>query len=104
VDEHELHSERGEQVQVVGEIVEAAVRNEVAAERDDEDLAAESVDVRRDGLEPVDETILTRQPLAPRRRAAAGSGFRFLFFSVRNERSRLPPRVMTDTKSRGILS
>jgi hypothetical protein len=67
VDEHELHAERGEQVQVVRQIVEASVGDEVAAESDDEDLPAKSVDVRGDRLEPVDEAILARKPLPARR-------------------------------------
>ena len=42
----------------MGEIVETPVGDEVAAESDDEELPAESVDVRRDRLEPVDEAVL----------------------------------------------
>jgi hypothetical protein len=85
VHEHELHAERGEQVEVVREIVEAPVAREVAAERDDEDLAAESVDVRRDRLEPVDEAVLAGQALAPRRRRIGGAVVpRWRVLSLRN--------------------
>jgi hypothetical protein len=70
VHEHELHAERGEQVQVVGEIEEPPVGDQIAAECDDKDLAAECVDVRRDRLEPVDEPILAGKALPARRLGA----------------------------------
>jgi hypothetical protein len=42
------------------EVQEAAVCDYFSAESDDEYLAAKRVDVRRDRLEPVDESILAR--------------------------------------------
>jgi hypothetical protein len=69
--EHELHAQRSEQVEIVRQIEEAPVSDQIPAERDDKDLAAESMNVRSDRLEPVDEAILTREPL-PTRRLLAG--------------------------------
>ena len=63
--EHELHAERGEQIEIVREIEEAAVRNDISAKRDDERLAAKSMYVGRYRLEPVDEPVLARKPLTP---------------------------------------
>jgi hypothetical protein len=63
VHEHEVHAERGEQVQIVREVEEAAVRYHVTAKRNDEDLAAERVDIGGDRLEPVDKSILARKSL-----------------------------------------
>jgi hypothetical protein len=103
VDQHELHAQRRQQVEIVGEIEEAAVRGEIAAKSDDEDLAAERMDVRSDRLEPVDEAVLGRKPLAPRLlrgvRAAVRTGV--LFFLGRDVALRksgqrpifLPPTV-----------
>ena len=55
------------------EIEEAPVGDDVAAKGDDEDLSPERMNVGSYGLEPVDETILARQSLAPRGlRARAG--------------------------------
>jgi hypothetical protein len=67
VHQDELHAERGEEVQVVGEIVEAAVGREVTAESDDENLAAERMNIRSDRLKPVDEPVLARKALPARR-------------------------------------
>src|SRR5690242_15808552 len=69
--EYELHAQRSEQVEIVRQIEEAAVSDQIAAECNDEDLAAKSMDVRSDRLEPVDEAILTREPLPPGRLLAA---------------------------------
>ena len=92
VHQHEPHAKRGKQVQVLGEVEEAAVRDDVAAERDDERLAAERVDVRRDRLEPVYEAVLWPQARS-RRGALRRLGARLavaLSFSLANDR-RLPP-------------
>jgi hypothetical protein len=43
-----VHAERGEQVEVVRKIEEAAVGDEVSSESDDESLAAKSMDVGGD--------------------------------------------------------
>jgi hypothetical protein len=75
VDEHELHAQRRKEIQVVSEIEEATIGHDVAAERNDENLSAERVDIRRDGLEPVDESILARQALAPCGWRARAFGF-----------------------------
>jgi hypothetical protein len=94
VDEHELHAERGEEVQVVRKVVEAPVGREIAAERDDEDLAAKSVDVRRDRLEPVDEAVLAGQALTPRRRRIGRDAVpRWRVLSFRNWNT--PARTVT---------
>lgn len=90
VNENELHAERGEQVQVVGKVEEAAIGNEIAAERDDESLPAERMNIWRYRLEPVDETVLTGESLTPRRlgvfsRAVFAGGF-FIF----SDRSGIP--------------
>jgi hypothetical protein len=68
MDQHETHAQRREKVQVVGEIEKAAIADDVAAEADDENLAPERMNVRRDGLKPVDEPVLRGQSLATRRR------------------------------------
>ena len=71
-----LRAERGEQVQVVGEVEEPAISHDIATERDNEGIAAEGVDIGRDRLKPVDETVLARKPLPPRhlRRRLARAG------------------------------
>jgi hypothetical protein len=86
VNEHEVHAERREEVEVVREIEEAAVGDEIAAERDHENLAAECMDVRGDRLEPVDEAILARKALATRRlrRFSVAVRARQLLVSIRN--------------------
>ena len=74
VHQHQPHAESGEQVQVVREVEEAAVGHHLAAERDDESLAAEGVDIGRDRLEPVDEAVLrstAAAAAAPARRGSA---------------------------------
>jgi hypothetical protein len=67
VHEDELHAQRCEKVEIVREVEESPVGDDVAAERDYENLPPKRVYVRSHRLEPVDETILARQPLAPRR-------------------------------------
>jgi hypothetical protein len=67
VHEHQLHAERGEQVEIVREVEEAAVGDQIPAESDDEDLAPKRVDIRRDRLEPVDEPVLAGKALPARR-------------------------------------
>jgi hypothetical protein len=47
----------------MGDIEKTPVGDDIAAESDDEDLAAECMDVRGDRLEPVDESILARKSL-----------------------------------------
>ena len=63
MNQHQAHAERGEQVQVVRQVEEAPIADQIAAEGDDEGLAAKSVDIGRDRLKPVDEAVLTRQTL-----------------------------------------
>ena len=65
--QHESHAQRREKIQIVCEIEETAIRNQIAAERDDERLATEGVYVGRDRLEPVDEAILAGQALTASR-------------------------------------
>jgi hypothetical protein len=87
VHEHELYAQGCEKVQVVREIVEPSVGDEIAAKRDDEDLAAERVDVRGDRLEPVDEAVLAGEALAPRRLRSIGArGFRVLLILAYGDR------------------
>jgi hypothetical protein len=68
MDQHQAHAQRREEIQVVGEIDKAAIGDYLAAEPDDKNLAAEGMDVGRDGLKPVDEPVLGGQSLATRRR------------------------------------
>ena len=56
----EPYAERGEQIEINGEFDEAAVDHQFAAERDDEGLAAECVNIGRYRLKPVDEAVLRR--------------------------------------------
>jgi hypothetical protein len=74
VHQHQPHAQRREQVEIVRESQEAAVGNDLAAESDDEGLAAKSVDVGRDRLEPVDEPVLRGKPrsLCSARRGLCG--------------------------------
>ena len=90
VHEDELNAERREQIEVVGEIEEAAVGHEIAAKGDHEDLAPERVDLRSDRLEPVDETVLAGKPLAPRRLGVFRPGFSAARFFIFSNRSRVP--------------
>jgi hypothetical protein len=94
VNEHELHAERGEQIQVVREIEEPAIRDEIAAEGDDKDFPAEGVDVWSDRLEPVDEAVLTGEALTPRRLSSVScaSFARFLILSARDAALLASPR------------
>ena len=48
VHQHQVYAERREQVRVVGQRVREGAGDGLAAEREDEGLAAEKVDVRRD--------------------------------------------------------
>ncbi len=64
MDEHELHTKRCKEIQVVRKIEEATIGHQIPAERDHENLAPKGVDIRSDGLEPVDEPILAREALA----------------------------------------
>ena len=73
VHQHELHPERCEQVQVMSEIEESPIGDEVAAESNDENLAAERMDVGGDRLEPVDEAILGGETLTPHRMGSIGT-------------------------------
>jgi hypothetical protein len=84
VDEHKLHTQRREQIQVVREIEEAPIGDEIAAECNDKDLSTKSMDVGSDRLEPVDEPVLARKPLPPQGlRAFVGSpASGFLVFVV----------------------
>lgn len=69
------------------QVVKTPVGDQIPAERDDENLAAERVDVRRDRLKPVNEAVLTGKPWAARWRinsSAPVDAFP-LFFSDRNE-------------------
>ncbi len=55
--QHQPDAQRGKQVEVMRQLDELAIRHHLAAERDNEGLAAESVDIGRDGTEPVNEII-----------------------------------------------
>ena len=55
VDQHQPDAEAGEQIEVVRQLNELAVRDHFAAEGDYEGTSAERVDIRRDGTEPCDE-------------------------------------------------
>jgi hypothetical protein len=90
VHQHQPHAQRSEQIQIDRKLDEAAVVDELAAERDDEGPAAERVNIGRDRLEPVDEAVLAGQPRAARRRrcfGANGGRFRARVFGSGN---RLP--------------
>lgn len=85
--EHELYAECCKQVKIMRQVVKTPVGDEVPAERNHENLAAERVYVRRDRLEPVNEAVLTGKPWAARWRingSASVDDFP-LFFSDRNE-------------------
>jgi hypothetical protein len=66
--QHQSHTQRGEEIQVDGEIGEASVVHQLAAERNDKRLAAKGMNIRRRRLEPVDEPVLRREAQAPSRR------------------------------------
>ena len=55
VDDDEVHAEAVQQVEVVDDAEERVVGDDLAAERDDERLAAKRVDVRRRRADPLDE-------------------------------------------------
>ena len=55
--QHQPHAQRGQQIQVVSERDELAIGHHLAAECHHEGPAAERVDVRRRGAEPVDEAF-----------------------------------------------
>jgi hypothetical protein len=55
VDQHQPHAQAVQQVDVVRQLHEAAIRHQFAAKGDDEGLAAKAMDVRRGRAEPVDE-------------------------------------------------
>jgi hypothetical protein len=92
VNEHELDAQRGKQVQIVREVDEAAVGDEITAERDDEGLAAKGVDVGSNRLKPVDEAILARKPL-PARRGRARNRAITRSFVVSFDRNQDAPRA-----------
>jgi hypothetical protein len=81
-----LHPQCREQIEIVSQIEEAPVRDEITAKGDDKNLAPKSIDIGRNRLEPVNETVLTRKTLAANRlrRLAWTVSLRFLFFAVRN--------------------
>ena len=82
--QYQVNAEGGEQIEVVREIEEATIGHEIAAKSDNENLAAKSVDIRRDRLKPVDETVLTGQTLPAHRlqRVARTFSSRFLVFPI----------------------
>jgi hypothetical protein len=107
VNQYEVHAQRGEKIQVMSQVEEAAVRNEVTAEGDDENLAAKRVDVGSDGLEPVDEPVLAGETLAPRRLGAFRYAVfdRIFFSSIRNwaPPAPAPPIRRTRPAAREVL-
>ena len=60
VDDDEVHAEAVQQVEVVDDAEERVVGDDLAAERDDEGLAAERVDVGRRRADPLDERARRR--------------------------------------------
>jgi hypothetical protein len=58
--QHDLHAHRVQQRHVVDQRVEHPGLDQFAAEGDHEGLAAEGVDIGRDGAQPVDELLLVR--------------------------------------------
>jgi len=107
VHQHQPYAQRRKQVEIVRESQEAAVGDDLAAESDDEGLAAKSVDVGRDRLEPVDEPVLSGKPrsrrnarrgLCGRRRCSSG----FSFAINRRLLSRLAPAPLPES-SRGVF-
>ena len=79
---HQLDAQRRQQVQVMRQMEKPPVGNHFAAEGNDKNLAAESVNIRCDRLEPVDESILGREARtrgnAPFFRVLPGLGLFFL--------------------------
>ena len=55
MDDDEMHAEAVQQIQVVDDAEKRVVRDDFAAEGDDERLAAERVDIRRRRADPLDE-------------------------------------------------
>ena len=71
VHDDEVHAEAVQQVEVVDDAEKRVVGDDFAAERDDERLAAERVDVRRRRADPLDERARGR-----RMRGRRGVGIR----------------------------
>jgi len=83
----------------------ATVGHYLAAERDDEGLAAESVNIGRDRLEPVYEPVLRPQSRPGRsalRRLSACRAIAVSFSLANDCRLPLAPAMRTPTRSRAV--
>jgi len=69
MDQCEPYAEGGEQIEIDCKLHEASIGHEVATEGDDEGLAAKTVNIGGNRLEPVDEAVLRRKPQPAARRS-----------------------------------
>jgi len=58
VNQHQFYAQRGQQVQVMGQVKKSPVGDHLATKSNDKNLPTEGVNIRCDRLKPVDKPIL----------------------------------------------